>query len=287
MTEILKPTPEQEAQLMFQNFLDKAAEWKQKAESIEVNSINDKAAMKEAKELRLALRQIRLDAGETKKELKADALKYTRAVDACYNQILEATKPVEAILEDKEKFAEREEAKRILELTQKRQQELAPYFLEDEEYPDLSKLDDTTFDLLLQGAKAKHAQRQEDRKKEAEEAQRLEAEREAERVRLENENAELQAKIAEERAKAEEARKAEQAKMQEEIEKNRAEAQKRQDEMVKQQAREQARLGELQSLYPLLAYQDGVPQPLSPAQLVELADAWIEKIQTIKETIKA
>jgi len=101
---------QQNVQLMlierFTPFLNQAKEWKEKAESLVITDINQTREMKMAREARLALREIRINADKVRKELKEDSLNYGRAVQGVYNVIEAAILPIESHLENQEKFKE-------------------------------------------------------------------------------------------------------------------------------------------------------------------------------------
>lgn len=236
-----KPTAES-LQNAFLPFFEKAAEWKAKAETITVTDISQKTEMQLARSARLELKNIRVEADKTRKTLKEDSLRYGKAVQGVYNVIEYLIKPIEEYLEDQEKFAEREEAKRKAELAETRNSEISmlrdyfPYNL------DLGELSEDDYQKLLSGAKAQHAAKEEaDRKAEADRIAREKAEaEERERIRIENERlkaeaAEREAAIAKERAEA--AAKAEA----ERIEREKAEAEAR-AEREKQFAEERAKV---------------------------------------------
>lgn len=170
MTEITNITPQQEAEQKFSQFLNKISNWQEQAASIKVESEHDLAEMDRAKTLRIEIRDVRVAAEKTKKELKADALAYGKAVDNCYNTILEATKPLEALLKEKEDFVKirKQQAAEILRL--EREKEIAPFILEDQAIAGLDTMDEDTYALLLSGLKAEAQARKEAEQQEAEAA---------------------------------------------------------------------------------------------------------------------
>jgi hypothetical protein len=91
----------------FQDAFNQAESWREKALAIKVTSLADKDAMKQAREMRLALKNIRVDAEKRRKALKEDALVMGRAIDGVNNLLLAAIQPLERHLEEQEKFAER------------------------------------------------------------------------------------------------------------------------------------------------------------------------------------
>jgi len=136
----------------FTPFLEQAADWKEKAESLVVTDITQTHEMKMAREARLALREIRLAADKTRKMLKEDSLKYGRAVQGAYNVIESAISPIEKHLEEQEKFKE------LYELQQKEKLRLEREELSKDvrEYMivniNLGEITQTDFDRLLNGA---------------------------------------------------------------------------------------------------------------------------------------
>ena len=185
--------------------------------------------IKRARECRLAIRRVRI-AGETvRKEQKATALKYGKAVDGFYN-ILEADLfPVEESLRAAEETAERAEKARKDSIEAGRRIALAPYVTDPNLYP-VREMTDASFAELLNGVRvAKEQAAAAAAKAEAERIAKEKADAaERERIRQENERLHREAvereaaakaereaaerKLAEERAKAEAEAKAAQAK---------------------------------------------------------------------------
>jgi hypothetical protein len=136
----------------FTPFLEQAADWKEKAESLVVTDITQTHEMKMAREARLALREIRLAADKTRKMLKEDSLKYGRAVQGAYNVIEAAISPIEKHLEEQEKFKE------LYELQQKEKLRLEREELSKDvrEYMivniNLGEITQTDFERMLNGA---------------------------------------------------------------------------------------------------------------------------------------
>lgn len=196
----------------FLPFFDKAREWKAKADELIVTDVSQVREMKMAREARLALKDIRVEADKKRKALKEDSLRYGKAVQGVYNVIEYLIVPIEKHLEDQEKFAERLEEKRKAELKEQRDAELQPY-LEFVPYQvDTGTLTDAAWNTLLNGAKLQHnakieaelkaeAERVAREKAEAEERERIKAENE--RLKAEAEKAEAARKVAEAKAEAE------------------------------------------------------------------------------------
>jgi len=190
---------EQSTALMLQNsflpFFDKAREWKEKAETLIVTDISQTREMKMAREARLALKEIRVNADKKRKELKEDSLRYGKAVQGVYNVIDYLIVPIEKHLEDQEKFAERQEEKRKAALKIERDSELLPYIEFVPYQVDLGELSDEGWQKLLFGAKLQK-QAKIDAEKKAEDdriaKEKADAE-ERERIRQENERLKAEA----------------------------------------------------------------------------------------------
>lgn len=195
----------------FSEFFITAQQWADKAQELVVTDSSQTDLMKQAREARLILKDIRVKADKVRKELKADSLRYGNTVQAVYNSIEGIISPIEEHLEKQEKFAEIQRQKQLDELRVKREAETEPYrdFLPwgvdlarmpEEEYRKL-------FDMVVDQF-AKRQAEQERINQEKIEQERKEAE-ERERIRLENERLrkESEAKekeLAEERKEAEE-----------------------------------------------------------------------------------
>jgi hypothetical protein len=214
----LEQTTAEMLQQSFLPFFDKAKGWNEKARTLVVTDISQTREMKMAREARLALREIRINADKTRKALKEDSLRYGKAVQGVYNVIDYLITPTEKYLEEQEKFAEIQAEKKRAELRAQREELLRPYVEFVPYAVDLGNMTEDAWQKLIEGARLQmQAKIEADRKAEAEriERERKEAE-ERERVRLENERlkaeaiekekqlAELKAKAeAEERAKKE------------------------------------------------------------------------------------
>lgn len=199
----------------FLPFFEQAEEWNRKAKTLVVTDINQKHEMQMARAARLALREIRINADKTRKELKEDSLRYGKAVQGVYNVIEYLIAPTEKYLEEQEKFAEIQEAKRKSELKADREMQLQPYMEYVPYGLPLGDMKEDEFSKLLTGAKLQlEAKIEAEKKAEQERIAREKAEaEERERIRLENEKlkaerAEAEKKMAEERAKVEAERKA-------------------------------------------------------------------------------
>lgn len=189
----------------FTTFFEQAQDWKDRAESLVVTDVSQTREMKMAREARLALREIRINADKVRKELKEDSLRYGRAVQAVYNVIENAITPIEKHLEQQEKYKEIQEMKQREALRIEREElakDVREYMIANINLGEITQED---FDNLLSGARLQKkaaieaAQRAELERIEREKA----AEAERERLRIENERLEAERmKLIDEQRKA-------------------------------------------------------------------------------------
>jgi colicin import membrane protein len=200
--EVLPPSMLSNIRDGFAEAFAQAEQWREKALAIRVTSLADKDAMKEAREIRLNLKAIRVEAEKKRKALKEDALVMGRAIDGVNNLLLAAIQPLERHLEEQEKFAERLAERERLRRLSERTEALQPYLEAGQVVPALDIMTDTQFAQYLEDAKLLHAAKIEAAKKaEAERIAREQAEA-AERERLRVENEQLRQEAAEREAKA-------------------------------------------------------------------------------------
>jgi len=139
-------------QKAFEPFFLQANEWAEKANKLVVTDISQVQEMKQAREARLALKEIRVSADKTRKSLKEDSVRYGKAVQGVYNVIDFLIVPIEKHLEQQEKFAEIQEAKIKDQLKEDREAELEPY-REFVPFVDLREMGQEDYFKLLVGAK--------------------------------------------------------------------------------------------------------------------------------------
>lgn len=154
----------------FAPFLEQAKEWKEKAETLVVTDIAQVKEMKDAREARLALKNLRVAADKKRKQLKEDSIRYGNTVQAVYNLIESSISPIEKHLEDQERFKEREELRLKGIRYGKRMEEIEPLlsFIPAVMIQQLADLDDQGYNDLL-----KYGQDQKRRLEEEAEAKRL------------------------------------------------------------------------------------------------------------------
>jgi len=213
----------------FMPFFEQAEVWKQKAKTLIVNDISQVHEMKIAREARLALREIRVNANKARIRLKEESLRYGKAVQGVYNVIDYLIVPIEKHLAEQEKFIEIQEAERKAELKLRREIELQPF---EEFVPfaiDLANMTDEDYGKLFNGAKLQfNAKIEAEKKIEAERIAKEKAEaKERKRIRKENEQLKIEAEKKEKQrqkeiAKAEAERKIIEEKARKEREENEA-----------------------------------------------------------------
>lgn len=203
-----------------------AEEWRQKAHAIRVTDVSQKDAMKLARESRLALRRIRCDVENRRKELKEEALRTGQTIDGIARVFRTLVEPIEDYLEKQETFAERLAVKQREARRADRARSLELLGFNHADY-DLGAMPDEQFRALLDLAVGMKASREEAARKAEEEKIRKAAEAEAERVKREEDlrRAREEAEAARKaQAEAEAARREAEAKAAEAARKAKAEA---------------------------------------------------------------
>jgi len=247
----LGKTNAQIALTRFSKFFVDISAYEEKVKAINITEITQVKEMKEARDIRLELKSIRVNADKVRKDLKAAVLVEGRMIDGIFNVIAGLTSPLEAKLEEQEKFAEKKEAERIAKVKQNRLVVLAVYEVVESPYIDLAKMTDVEFESYANSCRDAFHFKQENLKKEQErlakeEADRKEAARlkEIEDARIREENAKLKAEaeakekaLQEERERAEKARLEAEAEAQRELEAERAKAREKEEAEAKERAR--------------------------------------------------
>jgi colicin import membrane protein len=172
-----------------QSFLSGISSYEQTAATIVVTDPEDARGMKAAREIRLTVRDIRLKCADYVKAERAKVQarmaddKLEDGVLLKSLQIIEQTaKNIEAKLEHQEKFKERWEHDRRVELRQERTAMIEPYRAYLPNYADLADFTEQDFEKIIEHGKV--AQRMEQ--------DRIEAERKAEQDRIAQANAEAE-----------------------------------------------------------------------------------------------
>lgn len=178
----LEPSETEVLLSKFGGYFAEAKQIAQGAKEIVVTDENDITTMAEAKEKRLNLKRIRVDADKTRKELKEQSLREGRAIDGIANVIKALIVPVEEHLEAQEKFAERLIAQKETDTERYRIDELGKYVDDATVYSLHPKnLSDEAFEKLLENSRYAY-----EAKKKAEEQAELEQIEKAKKERLYN-----------------------------------------------------------------------------------------------------
>ena len=136
-----------------------------------------KELIPQAKDLRLRIAKVRIEAEKTRKEAKAEYLRAGNAIQGAYNTLAYAVESKEQKLKDIELHFEKLEAERIAKLQVERVKLLSPYLSENDNTIDninLGLMDENVWNNFLTGTKTNYEQR-------------IEAEKQAEKERIENE----------------------------------------------------------------------------------------------------
>lgn len=229
----LEPTRAEEIAMNFATIFDQARKWELEARRINVTDASQTDQIKLARELRLQIKGVRVDATKTKKRLKENVLLEGRFIDGIYNAVLVAVKPIEDHLTEQEKFVEREVARIEKELSDARRLELAPYVDEGQlEFYGLGKMSDEAFATLLNNSRVATEQRVKAEKEADELRVKKEREEADERARIKAENERLREEAAERAVEDAKKAAAEEAARKEREDKDRAEKEKRDAELA-------------------------------------------------------
>lgn len=115
-----------------------------------------------AREIRLRfVKEVRKPAERKKDELKQTLLQETNLIQSLYNLVKSVSELKEGHLEKIEKHVELKEQQRKAELEKERLEYLEPFGFDATGF-NLKEMDAATFEMVLAGAKAKHAQKLED-----------------------------------------------------------------------------------------------------------------------------
>lgn len=185
--------------------VDQAGVLTRESASVTVTDATQVTEMKNARRLRLALREVRVESEKVRKDLKADVLAAGRAIDAVGKWIASKVESEEARLLECETFAERAERARKDKLRADRVSALAPFGIDCSTIA-VEDMSDGAFAQLLDGSKLAHENRIAQAKKELEERERAERARIEEEKRVREENERLRREAQEREAKIEQER---------------------------------------------------------------------------------
>jgi len=157
-------------------------EWKTKADALVITSEDQVQEIALANDGRKTLMKIRTTLEKTRVELKAPYLNMGRAIDAVCKALTERIAPIEEDLKTKAEYAVNLAAERKARLVAERRAALIEVG-HSGDMPALGEMEESTFQMLLEGAKAQAQRVREQQEREsaelaaAQEAERLEAER--------------------------------------------------------------------------------------------------------------
>lgn len=192
MSEIITPTAELTLQDHFAPFEAQAKEWMEKASQIKVTDESQTDLMKEARKARLALSKIRTSVEATRVELKEEYIRKGNAIQEVANRLRDMIKPIEAVLQEQEDFAEIQKANRKKELFDARLLQLTTYISKkDAELFPLADMQPEAFENMLLGYKVAKEQKEKADKEEKERIAKEKSDREAENKRIREENEQL------------------------------------------------------------------------------------------------
>lgn len=132
----------------FTPFYAQAAQWRAKAETIKITSVEQVHEMKVARESRLALKSIRCRVEDARKKLGEDSRAYITTVNAIAARLKGMIEPTEAYLEEQEQFALRKEQEREKVITDARAVTLKELGV-DTTYISLGEMPDDAYASLL------------------------------------------------------------------------------------------------------------------------------------------
>ena len=171
----------------FSLFFEQAEEWRVKAEGLVINDISQKEEMKQAREARIALKNIRTNTENKRKELKEESLRTGKAIDGMANIIKFLIVPIEEDLRAKEDFEKIYNEKLAAELLEKRSSELGGYDVETSFYK-LGEMPQESYNQLLDNSKLAFNARIESQRKIEEDRLNKEKEYRLEQERIKKEN---------------------------------------------------------------------------------------------------
>lgn len=238
----LEPEIEQNLKETFMPFFEKAEIKKNEAMKIIVTNALQVEKMQLARNMRLGLKDIRIDVEKIRKKLKEDSLRKGKAIDGMANIIKYLIVPIEQHLEEQEKFVQIENEVKKTEIENKRIDQLKEYEVDIECY-DLRNMKEKAFSDLLEVNKINYTNRK-----------KLEEEEEEKRIAIEKVEAKEKEKIKIENQKlkkeAEELKAKEEAKKKEYEESIRIEREKKESIEKELKAKEEAeQKSKLQEIY--------------------------------------
>lgn len=140
----------------FTPYLIKLADLQKEALACKVTDVSQKKEMQRAKEIRIAIKNIRTAADKDREKLKEQSNMYNNGVQAVYNFIKNECLPLEEHAEQQEKFFEIQETKRKKALADERLAKLKEFNFQFDNGFGLGEMDEPMFNNLLIGVKKAH-----------------------------------------------------------------------------------------------------------------------------------
>ena len=192
----LELMPRADLPAIWGSFREQALRLKGLVETLTVTDAAQTSEMAIARATRLELRKLRSTIEHKRVELKEDALRRGKQIDAAANELKALIEPLETRLLEQETFLAREEAKRKVALFAERAEKLLPFNVTPSAF-NLAEMSELDFEQLLANSRTAHeAKLEAARKAEEERAAREQAEA-AERERIRQENIRLKAEAEE------------------------------------------------------------------------------------------
>jgi hypothetical protein len=204
----LEPSSARQLREVFVPALVQIEEWERQAADLTVTDESQTAKMRLAGVMRKALKDVRVGVEKRRKEMNADSLARTKAVNHAAGIVTGLIEPLERRLKEQETFGERAAEARRDALREARTAAIVAYGADPAAYVNLGAMSEETWATTLDGARGAHEAKLE-AARQAElvrvEAERIVAEkREAarvERVKLEAERVERERLVSEENAR--------------------------------------------------------------------------------------
>lgn len=185
----------------FAAFEVQAHEWEQKAKSLIVTSETQLEEIQQAREARLALKNIRVAVDKKHKELKEDSLRKGQLLDSIKRKLTGLIEPIEDHLLQQENYVKIQKELIEKKLFDERVQLLIPYLGEDARNIPLGGMSGDAFNNLLSGQKLAHEAKIKEQERIDQELIEAERKRVEEEKRLREENERLRKEREKQEAK--------------------------------------------------------------------------------------
>lgn len=144
----------------FIGFFEEASKWEKEANAIQITDESQVVEMAKAREIRLALKNIRVDSEKVRISLKEGIIRQGKAIDGVANVIKALVVPIEEHLERQEKFIENLQVSKQKEILEQRTSRLSLY-VDDISIYNFGVMSDAVFEELLSDVKRMWENKQE------------------------------------------------------------------------------------------------------------------------------